>query len=237
MIVLRDKIMFGARSLRLSIIPIGSAYFLKNSYSNNLISYCESPESSSQNKEINSKNFDQIEFERFENERIIRLYGEVNDSLGSIIINCLEVLDNKNNQPIKLIINSVGGSISQGLAICDKMNKIKSDVHTQCEGECSSIASLILANGTKGKRSITPNSTVFIHEAYTSLGGSALSIFELNGRLQSLKIHRDQIIQILIKVTGKDRSEIEELMRNDTTFTSNEAVNHNIVDFVEKDSS
>lgn len=223
---------------RLSTLPIASGYLLQNCYKQK--SNCESSEPSSNNDQLNSKDFDQIDFERFEKERIVRVNGPIENGsggLGSFIINCLEVLDNKNDKPIKLIINSPGGSITQGLAICDKMNKIKSQVHTHCEGECSSIASLILANGTYGKRSITPNSTVFIHEAYTNLGEASLSIFELNGRLQSLKIHRDQIIQILINVTGKDRKEIEDLMRNDTTFTSEEAVNNNIVDFVDKTSS
>ncbi len=113
------------------------------------------------------------------------------------------------------------------------MNKINSPIYTKCEGECSSIASLILANGEKGNRSITPNSTVFVHEAYVNISNISLSIFELSGRLESLKIHRNQIIQILEKVTGKSRNEIEKIMKNDTTFTSEQAVQNNIVDYID----
>ena len=115
------------------------------------------------------------------------------------------------------------------------MNKLKSEVHTQCDGECASIASVILANGTEGKRTITPNSTVYIHEPYKWFGEDmTLTIFELNGFLRSLKIQREQLINTLIRVTRKSRSEIEELMRNGTWLTSEEAIEHQLVDSIEK---
>ena len=115
------------------------------------------------------------------------------------------------------------------------MNKLKSEVHTQCDGECTSIAFIILNNGTEGKRTITPNSTVYIHEPYKWFGEDmTFTIFELNGSLRSLKNQREQIINTLIKVTRKSRSEIEELMRNDTWLTSEEAIQHQFVDSIEK---
>lgn len=205
----------------------------KNYYNRNLDNYQNENESFNQNNINSPDNFDKLEFSRFENERIIRIYGEINERQSCIIIDCLDILDQKNSNPIKLIINSGGGSISQGLAICDKMNKINSPVYTKCEGECASIASIILANGEKGNRSISPNSTVFIHEAYTNISNVSLTIFELSGRLESLKIHRDQIIQILHKITGKPITEIEIIMKNDTTFTSQEAIDNNIVDYID----
>lgn len=217
---------------RLSICPLISGIYLNHRYKTN-VSFCDSINSDQEKVEKNKfpKSFDDIEFNLFQNERILRIYGPIDSKLAIIIINSLEVLDQKDNKPIKLIINSGGGNISQGLAICDKMNKIESKVYTQCEGDCSSIAAIILANGFKGHRSITPNSTVFIHEAYLHFPSEiSLSIFELNGRLQSLKIHREQIIEILIKITGKTKSEIEYIMRNDITFTALEAIEHCLVD-------
>ena len=195
------------------------------------VSNCESPIEN----ETTFNSFNEIEFKRFRENRIIHIYGSINKELAVSIKNCLEQLDSEKNLPIKIIINSNGGEVTQGLSICDKMNKLKSEVHTQCDGVCASIASVILANGTEGKRTITPNSTVFIHEPYHSFGEDmTLTIFELNGLLRSLKIQREQIINTLIKVTQRSRSEIEELMRNETWLTSEEAIEHQFVDSIEK---
>lgn len=199
-----------------------------------LVSNCDSKETPIEN-ETTFNSFDEIEFKRFRENRIIHINSSINKELAVSIKNCLEQLDNEKNLPIKIIINSNGGEVTQGLSICDKMNKLKSEVHTQCDGVCASIASVILANGTEGKRTITPNSTVYIHEPYNSFGEDmTLTIFELNGLLRSLKIQREQIINTLIKVTRKSRSEIEELMKNDTWLTSQEAIEHQLVDSIEK---
>ena len=203
-------------------------------HNSNLVCECNSKEIPFKN-ETTFHSLNDLEFKRFKDERIIHVYGSIDKELAVIIKDSLEQLDSENNLPIKLIINSSGGETSQGLSICDKMNKVKSEVHTQCDGECGSIASLILANGTEGKRTITPNSTVYIHEPYTSFGeGSSFTIFELNGTLKSLKIQIEKILNILMKVTGKSSSEIEELMKNNITLTSEESVKNKIVDSIVK---
>ena len=136
---------------RASLFSI-SSLSLQNFY---LVSNCDSKESPIEN-ETTFNSFDEIEFKRFRENRIIHINGSINKELATTIKDCLEQLDTEKNLPIKIIINSDGGEVSQGLSICDKMNKLKSEVHTQCDGECASIASVILANGTEGKRTITP---------------------------------------------------------------------------------
>lgn len=215
---------------RASLFSI-SSLSLQNFY---LVSNCDSKESPIRN-ETTFNSFDEIEFKRFRDNRIIHIYSSINKELAVRIKYCLEQLDSEKNLPIKIIINSNGGEVSQGLSICDKMNKLKSEVHTQCDGVCASIASVILANGTEGKRTINPNSTVYIHKPYKWFGEDmTLTIFELNGFLRSLKIQREQLINTLIRVTRKSRSEIEELMRNETWLTSEEAIEHQLVDSIEK---
>ncbi len=93
-----------------------SGLYLHNNCNSN-ISLCKNfnfqDYNNNQNNNNSPDNFEHIEFSPFENERIIRIYGEINDRLSCIIIDCLDILDQRNQQPIKLIINSGGGSISQ----------------------------------------------------------------------------------------------------------------------------
>jgi ATP-dependent protease ClpP protease subunit len=68
--------------------------------------------------------------------------------------------------PIKLYINSPGGSVTAGLAIYDTMQYIQSPVHTFCMGQAASMGSLLLAGGEKGHRYALKNSSVMIHRTY-----------------------------------------------------------------------
>ena len=171
----------------------------------------------------------------FQTERVVYLSGEINEQTVYEFNNSLQILDDENNQPIKLIINSLGGQTTQALVMCDKMNQIKSDVHTHCNGHCASMASIILANGTKGKRTITPHSTVCIHEPFIILTEKTIcNLFQLNGIQKFLEFQREQMINIYMKTTENNRTEIEELMRNDTWLTSEEAIEHQFVDSIEK---
>ena len=85
-------------------------------------------------------------------DRIIMIYGEIDDNVSNIVVAELLYLDSINNDDISLYINSNGGSITAGMAIYDTMNFIKSDVSTICIGMCASMAAFLLSSGKKGKR-------------------------------------------------------------------------------------
>lgn len=78
----------------------------------------------------------------------------------------LKHLDPKWNQDIQLIINSVGGSCSEGWALLDLLDWIKMDVRTTGLGFCASLGAVLVACGTKGKRSATRNTSFMIHGAF-----------------------------------------------------------------------
>ena len=112
--------------------------------------------------------------------RIIFINGEINDTLSNLVISELLYLDSLNNNDIDIYINSPGGSVTSGLAIIDTMNFIKSDVRTTVTGMAVSMASLILANGTKGKRNSLKKRMLTIRQQ-PSLPSFLLSILE-NGK-------------------------------------------------------
>ena len=132
--------------------------------------------------------------------RIIYLDVEIDDKLAKEIIETLLKMDACNNKDITMYINSGGGSVSLGLAIYDVMNMIKSDVRTICIGCAASMASVLLINGTKGKRFILPNAEIMIHEVSSFNMGK---FTELKDRLDHTKSLNDRLMKIIASKTNR----------------------------------
>ena len=123
--------------------------------------------------------------------RIVFVTGEINDDLANLVISELLYLDSLNHNDIYLYINSPGGSVTSGLAIYDTMNYIKSDVSTIAIGSCASMAAILLAAGTNGKRLSLPNSEIMIHQV---LGG-------MEGKASEIKIQAERMVFTVLKLS------------------------------------
>jgi len=167
-------------------------------------------------------------YSRLLKERIIFLTGEINDETADLIVAQMLFLEAEDqSKDISLYINSPGGSVTAGLAIYDTMQYLKPDVCTICIGQAASMAAIILAGGTKGKRMILPSSRVMIHQPW---GG-------VEGQSSDISIHTKEIlrlkklsIQYLSKHTGKTEEEIAPRLERDYFMTGEEAVEFGIVD-------
>ena len=161
--------------------------------------------------------------------RIIFINGEINDDLASLVVSELLYLDSESNDDIFMYINSPGGSVTSGLSIYDTMNYIKSDVSTVAIGMCASMAAVLLAAGTKGKRLSLPNSEIMIHEV---LGGA-------EGRASDIKVHAERILEtkkkmnnILANLTGNTIGKINKDTNRDYYMNAKDAVKYGIIDKV-----
>lgn len=161
--------------------------------------------------------------------RIIKLSKTIDSEESEKIIDQLLKLDTmKSNKDITFYINSPGGSVSDGMAIYDVMQMVKSDIKTICIGRCSSMAAVLLSGGTKGKRFITPNSEIMIHE---------VSSFNM-GKIGELKINyehsntlNERIIRLLANNTGKTIKQVRhDIELKDRWFTAEEALKYGLVD-------
>ena len=113
-------------------------------------------------------------YSRLLKDRIVFVTGPIDDAMANVVIAQLLFLESEDpNKDIHLYINSPGGSVSAGLAIYDTMQYIKPDVSTICMGMAASMASVLLAAGTPGKRYALPYSRVMIHQP---LGGASMAI-------------------------------------------------------------
>lgn len=170
-------------------------------------------------------------YSRLLKDRIILLNGEITDTISNNIVAQLLYLDSINNNDINLYINSPGGSITDGLAIFDTINLIKSDVSTICIGMCASMAAILLSSGKKGKRFCLENSEVMIHQPLGGAQGQATEIKIAARRILKLK---DKLNEILSKNTNKSINTIEKDTERDYYLSAQEAVNYGIVDKILK---
>lgn len=166
-------------------------------------------------------------FSRLLKERIIMLSGEINDTLSNSIIAQLLYLDSINHDDISLYINSPGGVITAGMAIYDTIQFIKSDVTTICVGMAASMASFLLASGTKGKRYCLPNSEVMIHQP---LGGAQGQATEIKIAAEHILRLKERLNRLLAEKTGKDLKTIEHDTERDYFMDASEALAYGIVD-------
>lgn len=167
-------------------------------------------------------------YSRLLKDRIIMLSGEINDQMANTVIAQLLFLDAQDStKDISLYINSPGGVITSGLAIMDTMNLIKSDVQTIAIGMAASMASILLATGTKGKRFALPNATVLIHQP---LGGAQGQATEIEIAAEEILKSRKKLNKILADATGQDPEVIQRDTERDHYLTAQEAKDYGLVD-------
>jgi len=169
-------------------------------------------------------------FSRLLEERIIFLAGPVTDMNANVIIAQMLYLVSKDpKRDIKLYINSPGGSVTAGLAIYDTMQYLKCPVSTICIGLTASMAAIILAAGTPGKRFALPNAEILLHQVSGGTQGQATEI-EITAK-QIIKI-KGSINEILSKHTGQPIDRVEKDTDRDFYMTAREAKEYGLIDEV-----
>lgn len=166
-------------------------------------------------------------YSRLLKDRIIMLTGEIDEKVANIVVGELLYLDSLNHDDISIYINSPGGSVTDGMAIYDTMNYIKSDVSTICLGLAASMAALLFSSGTKGKRYLLSNSEVMIHQPLGGASGQATEIKIAAERILKLK---DKLNHILKENTGKDLKTIEKDTERDYFLDAKEALAYGLAD-------
>ncbi len=167
----------------------------------------------------------------FLDKRVIRLTGPITDEVATAVTAMMQLLnDIAPDQDIELRINSPGGSVTAGLAIYDAMKNLNCDVKTVCEGECASMAAVLLACGTPGKRFAMPSSTIMVH---------SISLSKFAGTVHDMKIEMSEVNRLetvledlLEQYTGLPEDKIKELMNRDHFMSAEDAKSFHLIDSV-----
>lgn len=167
-------------------------------------------------------------FSRLMMDRIIFLGCPIDADVANIIQAQLLFLDSTGaDTDITIYLNSPGGEVYAGLGIYDTMQTISSDVATVCTGMAASMASVLLAAGTRGKRSILPHARVMIHQPMGGAQGQASDI-EITAR-EILKL-KEELYEIIARHSGKTMEEIARDADRDYWMRAPEAVEYGMVD-------
>lgn len=171
-------------------------------------------------------------YSRLLKDRIIFIGTDINDQVANVVVAQLLFLKMEDpKKDINLYINSPGGQITAGLAILDTMQFLGCDINTYCIGQAVSMAALLLAAGSKGKRFALPSSRIMIHQPYGGVGGSSADI-ELQAKeiLQLKKITSS----LMSKFTGQSIEKIIEDSERDFYMDPDHALRYGIVDHIAK---
>ena len=170
-------------------------------------------------------------YSRLLRDNIVFLGTPIDDTVANLIIAQLLFLEAEDpEKDIFLYINSPGGSITAGLAIYDTMQYVKPNIATMCIGQAASMAAVLLAAGTKGKRYCLPNSRVLIHQPLMhGLGGQAI---EIDIHAKDIMRMKARLNQILADHTGQPIEKIDKDTDRDFILSANEAVEYGLVDQV-----
>jgi ATP-dependent Clp protease protease subunit len=169
-------------------------------------------------------------FSRLLEERIIFLAGPISDMNANVVIAQMLYLASKDSKrDIKLYINSPGGSVTAGLAIYDTMQYLKCPVSTICIGLTASMAAVILAAGTKGKRFSLPNAEILLHQVAGGMQGQAADI-EITAK--QIMMMKGKLNKILSSHTGQAIAKVEKDTDRDFYLTAEEAKKYGLIDEV-----
>ncbi len=169
-------------------------------------------------------------FSRLLKDRIVMIGSDIGDGVASTVIAQLLFLESEDaNKDIYLYIDSPGGSVSAGLAIYDTIQYISSDVSTICMGMGASVAALLLASGTKGKRFALPHARILIHQP---MGGVAGQAADIAIHAQEIVKVRTQLNEILAKHTGQSINKITKDSDRNFWMSPEEAKKYGIIDEV-----
>lgn len=169
-------------------------------------------------------------FSRLLKDRVIMLGTPIDDDLANVVIAQLLFLDSEDpDKDIMLYINSPGGDVSAGLAIYDTMQFLHCDVSTYCMGQAASMASFLLAAGTKGKRYALPHARVMIHQPLAGFQGQATDI-DIHAR--EILNARDTLNSLYAKHTGQSVDKILRDTERDNFMSPPQAMKYGLIDEV-----
>ncbi len=169
-------------------------------------------------------------FSRLLRDRIVFVGGPIDDNMANVVVAQMLYMSNEDSKAdIHMYINSPGGSVSAGMAIYDTMQYVRCDVATYSIGLSASMASLLLAGGTTGKRFCLPNARILLHQP---LIGGVLQATATDLSIEAREIIRlrHRLYEIFQQHTGQPLARIEKDFDRNLWLDAGEALEYGVVD-------
>jgi ATP-dependent Clp protease protease subunit len=170
-------------------------------------------------------------YSRLLKDSIIFIGTPIDDNVANVAVAQMLFLEAEDpDRDILLYINSPGGSVTAGMAIYDTMQFIKPDVQTYCIGQAASIAAVLLAAGTTGKRFSLPNSRILIHQPW--LQGLAGQATDIDIHAREIIKTRERLNQLLAHHCGQPYEKIAADTERDYIMSAEQGKDYGIIDDV-----
>jgi ATP-dependent Clp protease, protease subunit len=172
-------------------------------------------------------------YSRLLKDNIIFIGVPIDDIIANLVVAQMLFLESEDpDREISLYINSPGGAVTAGMAIYDTMQFVRCPVTTFCIGQCASMAAVLLAAGTKGRRFALPNSRILIHQP--SAGGISGQATDIKIQAEEILRLRERLNEILAYHTGQTVDAIERDVERDRIMGAVQAKEYGIIDQVIK---
>jgi ATP-dependent Clp protease, protease subunit len=172
-------------------------------------------------------------YSRLLKDNIIFIGVPIDDVIANLVVAQMLFLESEDpDREISLYINSPGGAVTAGMAIYDTMQFVRCPVTTFCIGQCASMAAVLLAAGTKGRRFALPNSRILIHQP--SAGGISGQATDIKIQAEEILRLRERLNEILAFHTGQTVDTIERDVERDRIMGAVQAKEYGIIDQVIK---
>jgi ATP-dependent Clp protease protease subunit len=172
-------------------------------------------------------------YSRLLKDNIIFIGVPIDDIIANLVVAQMLFLESEDpDREISLYINSPGGAVTAGMAIYDTMQFVRCPVTTFCIGQCASMAAVLLAAGTKGRRFALPNSRILIHQP--SAGGISGQATDIKIQAEEILRLRERLNEILAYHTGQTVDTIERDVERDRIMGAVQAKEYGIIDQVIK---
>ena len=170
-------------------------------------------------------------YSRLLKENIIFIGTPIDDTLANLVVAQLLFLESEDpDREIQMYINSPGGSVTSGMAIYDTMQFVRAPISTLCVGQCASMAAVLLAAGTKGKRYALPNARILIHQP--SAGGIGGQATDIKIAAEEILRMRQRLNEILAHHAGQPIENIERDVERDYIMSASQAQEYGLIDAV-----
>ena len=170
-------------------------------------------------------------YSRLLKDRVVMVGSAIDDQVANLVVAQLLHLESEDpDKEISVYVNSPGGDVYAGLAIYDTMAFVKPDVRTTCVGIAMSMGAVLLAAGTKGKRSALPNAKIMIHQVWTGQFGGQASDVEIRAR-EVIDLKK-RVEAIIADHSGQPLERVSQDTDRDNFMTAAEAVEYGLIDEV-----
>ena len=159
--------------------------------------------------------------------RIIFIDDVIDAKMANYVVMKLMYFDALNNDDITIYINSLGGSVADGLAIIDAMRLVKSKVNTIGYGTVASMAAIILASGEK--RSCMKHTRCMIHQVFGGMQGTVSDVEIAYNNMLEIK---DELMNLLAFKVKKSRKQVEKDCDRDYWLSAVKAKEYGLIDEV-----